>query len=59
MNPVSTWSGITHYDVPGYRGRWIGRSDGVRIGLRNASKSGGRTIDIRYPDGITGKVHIE
>lgn len=33
--------------------------DGVRVGLRDASKSGGRTIDIRYPDGTTGEIHIE
>lgn len=46
-------------DVPGYKGTWIERRDGVRIGLRDASKSGGRTIDIRYPDGTTGKIHIE
>ena len=46
-------------DVPGYNGSWIERSDGVRIGLREASKSGGRTIDIRYPDGTTRKVHIK
>lgn len=51
--------GGTPYDVPGYKGTWIERSDGVRIGLRDVSKSGGRTIDIRYPDGTTGKVHIE
>lgn len=51
--------GGTRYDVPGYKGTWIERSDGVRVGLRDASKSGGRTIDIRYPDGTTGKIHIE
>jgi hypothetical protein len=51
--------GGTPVDVPGYKGTWIERSDGVRVGLRDASKSGGRTIDIRYPDGTTGKIHIE
>ena len=51
--------GGTPYDVPGYKGTWIERSDGVRIGLRDASKSGGRTTDIRHPDGTTGKIHIE
>lgn len=51
--------GGTPFDVPGYKGVWIERTDGIRIGLRDASKSGGRTIDIRYPDGTTGKVHIE
>ncbi len=46
-------------DVPGYKGMWVERSDGIRIGLREGSKSGGRTIDIRYPDGTVRKVHIE
>ena len=51
--------GGTPIEVPGYKGSWIERSDGVRIGLRDASKSGGRTIDVRYPDGSIRKVHIE
>ncbi|MBO9521879.1 MAG: hypothetical protein J7518_10105 [Nocardioidaceae bacterium] len=51
--------GGTPIDVPGYKGTWIERADGVRVGIRDASKSGGRTIDIRYPDGTTRKVHIE
>ena len=51
--------GGTPIEAPGYKGSWIERSDGVRIGLRDASKSGGRTIDIRYPDGTIRKVHIE
>lgn len=46
-------------EVSGYKGLWIERPDGVRIGLRDVSKSGGRTIDIRYPDGTIRKVHIE
>lgn len=33
--------------------------NGTRIGLRDASKSGGRTIDIKLPDGTTRKVHID
>lgn len=51
--------GGTPIDVPGYKGTWIERSDGIRVGLRDASKSGGRTIDIRYPDGTIRKVHIQ
>lgn len=46
-------------EVPGYKGTWIERGDGVRVGIRDASKSGGRTIDIRYPEGTTKKVHTE
>ncbi|MGL5930113.1 MAG: hypothetical protein ACRCY8_14370 [Dermatophilaceae bacterium] len=45
-------------DVPGYKGTWVERADGVRVGLREISKSGGRTIDIRYPDGTIWKVHV-
>lgn len=51
--------GGTPIDVPGYKGSWIERSDRIRVGIRDASKSGGRTIDIRYPDGTIRKVHIE
>lgn len=43
---------------PGYKGEWVRQPDGTEIGLREGSKSGGRTIDIRYPDGSTQKVHI-
>jgi hypothetical protein len=32
--------------------------DGTRISLRETSSSGGTTIDIRYPDGSTQKVHL-
>jgi hypothetical protein len=46
-------------EVPGYPGSWTERPDGVRIGLRDSSKSGGKTIDIRYSDGTTEKVHAE
>ncbi|WP_235533963.1 hypothetical protein [Sanguibacter sp. Leaf3] len=44
---------------PGYRGSWMQRTDGVQIGMRESSRSGGRTIDILFPDGTTRKVHIE
>ena len=42
---------------PGYPGEWVRQPDGTEIGLRTTSKSGGRTIDIRMPDGTTRKVH--
>lgn len=44
---------------PGYRGEWVRQPDGTEIGLRESSKSGGRTIDVRNPDGSTAKVHIK
>ena len=50
--------GGTPIEYPGYKGSWIERPDGIRVGLRDASKSGGRAIDIRYPDGTILKVHI-
>jgi hypothetical protein len=50
--------GGTSIEVPGYKGSWVERPDGIRVGLREISKSGGRTIDIRMPDGKTWKVHI-
>lgn len=43
---------------PGYRGEWVRQPDGTEIGLRETSSSGGRTIDVRHPDGTTEKVHI-
>jgi hypothetical protein len=33
--------------------------DGAKVGLRNMSTSGGKTIDIHMPDGTQVKVHIE
>lgn len=43
---------------PGYRGEWVRQPDGTEIGLRESSRSGGRTIDVRHPDGTIEKVHI-
>lgn len=43
---------------PGYRGEWVRQPDGTEIGLRESSRSGGRTIDVRHSDGTTEKVHI-
>jgi hypothetical protein len=46
-------------EVPRYKGSWVQRPDGVRIGLRESSTSGGRTIDINEPNNETPwKVHI-
>ena len=50
--------GGTTIEVPGYNGSWVKLNDGTRIGLRDASKSGGRAIDIKMPDGTSRKVHI-
>ena len=41
-----------------YDGQWVRLPDGWSIGLRNDSSSGGRTIDLRSPQGDTVKVHI-
>jgi hypothetical protein len=51
--------GGTPIEVPGYKGSWVELPNGTRIGIRDASKSGGRTIDIQMPDGTTQKVHID
>lgn len=51
--------GGTPVEVPGYKGSWKELPDGTRVGLRDASKSGGRTIDIKLPDGTSRKVHID
>ncbi len=42
----------------GYKGTVVRRPDGVEVGIRGSSTSGGATIDIRLPDGTTQKVHI-
>ena len=38
---------------------WYRLPDGTEVGMRVASKSGGRTIDISMPDGAKWKIHIE
>lgn len=52
-------AGDTTITFSDYKGSWIERPDGVRIGLRNVSQTGGRAIDVRYPDGTTRTVHIQ
>ncbi|WP_029893859.1 hypothetical protein [Nocardia brasiliensis] len=44
-------------DWPNYDGEVVRLPDGTEIGLRGSSRSGGKTIDIKYPDGSVGKVH--
>ena len=44
--------------IPGYPGYFVRRPDGTLIGLRQSSKSGGPTIDIRRPNGRREKVHV-
>ncbi len=46
-------------DVPGYKGQYYELSNGTRVGLREGSKSGGLTIDIRTPGQPPRKVHIQ
>jgi len=46
-------------EVPSYKGKWSELPDGTRIGLRDFSKSGHKTIDIKFPGGETGKVHVD
>jgi hypothetical protein len=51
--------GATRRDRPTYDGEWFVRPDGVEIGLRSSSRSGGATIDVRYPDHHQRKVHVQ
>jgi hypothetical protein len=44
---------------PTYRGPRVELPDGTKIGWRASSKSGGATIDIKYPDGTATKVHVQ
>lgn len=47
---------VPHRGGDKYEG-WYRLPDGTEVGLRNSSKSGGRTIDIRLPDGSKWKIH--
>lgn len=42
-----------------FDGAVIERGDGVEVGLRGSSSSGGGAIDIRMPDGSRIRVHVE
>jgi hypothetical protein len=44
---------------PTYKGTMVELPNGTRVGLRNVSTSGGKTIDIFLPDGKYTRVHIE
>ena len=52
-------AGGREVDPKGYPGRVVERPDGTVVRIRDSSKSGGTTIDIKYPDGRTEKVHVE
>ena len=41
-----------------YPGRLVELPDGMMVGLRQVSRSGGPTIDLRIPNGQTFKVHV-
>ncbi len=43
----------------GYKGSVIRRTDGVEIGIRPGSASGGATVDIRLANGTTQRIHID
>jgi hypothetical protein len=43
---------------PDYNGARVRQDDGTEIGLRNSARNG-PTIDVRFPDGTTGKVHVK
>ncbi len=43
-----------------YKGEWLRHADGTQVSLRETSRSGGPTIDVRYPDGTKDwKVHVD
>lgn len=41
------------------RGRLVKLPDDTTTGLRPTSKSGGPTIDVKYPDGTLKRVHVD
>ncbi|MGL5817131.1 MAG: RHS repeat-associated core domain-containing protein [Phycicoccus sp.] len=59
----STFAELTQGGSPttwkNFSGKVIERGDGVQVGLRNYSKSGGSTIDIRMPDGSAYRIHVD
>jgi hypothetical protein len=47
--------------LPGRQGPnifWMERPDGIEVSLRLDSKSGGATIDLKYPGGAERRVHV-
>ena len=58
-NLFDKWSEGGADITPGsYDGKMVQLSDGTIVGLRNSSRSGGATIDIKLPNGSVQKVHI-
>ena len=51
--------GAARRSRPQYKGDWFERPDGIEVGLRSDSRSGGATIDVHYPDDQVRKVHIQ
>ncbi|WP_052226745.1 hypothetical protein [Microbacterium mangrovi] len=43
----------------GFRGTVVECDDGTQIGLREYSKSGGPSIDIKLPDGTRYRIHVD
>lgn len=50
--------GGSFVDPGKYPGRRVEIPGGTRVEVRERSASGGRTIDVRYPDGTSQPVHI-
>ena len=40
-----------------YKGKMVELPDGTRVGMRDTSQSGGRTIDVQLPNGKSWKIH--
>jgi len=59
----STFAELTQGGSPttwkNFSGTVIERGDGVQVGLRSYSKSGGPTVDIRMPDGSFSRIHVD
>lgn len=57
----STWSDISrggHSYVGRIGAKQVHLPDGTIVSYRYGSRSGGPAIDIRFPDGTTGRIHV-
>jgi hypothetical protein len=45
------------YKQGSHPGDWVRTDDGTKVGLREDSGSGGPTIDLKFPNGDSWKVH--